>query len=77
MPTKHPSEMPDEILISLGFERVRNEYGNFCWKHKNTNKNIYHILTPECVSEELMRIGSEIARKKIVEFIQDSDFDNA
>lgn len=64
-------EMPAEILSSLGFVVAQDKYGGLAWKHKQGERFIYHILTPEMVSETLINLGQQIGIKKVNNFINE------
>lgn len=75
---KHPDEMPDDILLSLGFEKKENPYRDEKdWTHKRgAGKFYFHILTPEQVMEALIEIGHCEFRRRAAEVLSSIDMDN-
>jgi len=64
--TKHPEEMPDDILLSLGFRKKDSPYsGGKSWTHKRGCGRFYHhILTPSQVADALIEIGHGEFRRR-------------
>jgi len=65
------NQMPDEILISLGFVWEKDSYGNLAWRHNKSNRFIYFVLTPQMVLETLINIGQRIGLAKVEVSIDD------
>ncbi len=73
----HPSEMPDDILHSLGFRIKHYENGRNYWTHKQSNSKFYfHILTPDQVAIALIEIGHSEFRKKALDILSEIDIDD-
>ncbi len=67
---KHPSEMSDEILYSLGFVKKPYDGGEEYWTHKRADGKFYfHVLTPNQVADALIEIGHSEFRKQAVEVL--------
>lgn len=65
---KHPSEMADDILWSLGFIKKENPYSDGeAWTHQmGAGKFYFHILTPKAVAEALIEIGQNEFRRMAI-----------
>lgn len=76
--TKHPSEMADDILLSLGFLKKESPYSDReAWTHqRGVGKFYFHILTPEMVAEALIEIGHCEFRRRAVAAISSIDMDD-
>lgn len=75
---KHPSEMPDEILISLGFVKKPSPYSDGdAWTHpRAAGKFYYHILSPDQVTNILIEIGHGEFRRRAASALSSIDMDN-
>ena len=77
--TQHPSEMPSDILHSLGFRLGRSPHGppdSECryWFHQRApGVFYYHILTPDQVAEALIEVGHAEFRRRILGVVADID----
>lgn len=78
MNEKHPTEMADDILLSLGFVEIDNPYTDGeVWSHKRSAGKIYpHILTPDKVAEALIEIGHCEFRRMAAAVISSIDMDD-
>lgn len=71
--TKHPTELPDDLLISMGFYRAVSPSGRLYWTHKRSpGKFFYHILSPQSTADALIEIGYDELRQKVVEFAKEA-----
>jgi len=70
-PEKHPDEMPDAVLSSLGFKRERSPHGpGEYWTHpRNPGVFFYHIITPAMVTEALIETGHAEFRARAAKYI--------
>jgi hypothetical protein len=61
-------EMPEEVLLSLGFIKRESPYGGLHWTHQRDLETFYYyILTPEMVTDALVNIGQKEFKRKIGE----------
>jgi len=76
---KHPSEMPDAVLHSLGFVRVPSPYSDGDgWTHlRGDGKMYFHILTPDQVAQALVEVGHGEMRRAAHSAISSIDMDHS
>jgi hypothetical protein len=66
MDTKHPEELPDDVLMSLGFiKKKHSDSAEETWTHMRSKGIFYHhILDPYSVMDILIEIGHEEFREE-------------
>lgn len=74
------TELPPDILNQMGFELADCLYekGKQRWhhtQHPDPLHRCYHMMTPDCVARDLMKIGFEYAMREITRVADSTSFE--